>query len=117
MLVESSVSSLSWIPSDVVSGLARLPFAIGLSHPDPPPPERVEDPYELVREGRARQANRLRAWVEFDGEDRPAAWGYREPAEGASDAEPLALPLLQQEPEQDEHSVRFVQSAGGRLGG
>jgi hypothetical protein len=117
MLVESRVFSLSWVPSDVVGGIARLPFAIGVAEPDRPPPDRVDDPYELVRSGRARQANTLRAWVEFDEEGRPASWGYREPADDAALAASLALPPLRQEPEHGGFTVRFVQSAGGRLGG
>lgn len=117
MLVESRVFSLSWIPSDVVSGIARLPFAVGLSRADQPPPERVADPRELVRDGRVRQANALCAWVEFGGDGRPTAWGYREDAGGEADGEAVGLPLLQHEPEPDAFSVRFVQSAGGPLGG
>src|SRR5689334_21692198 len=108
MLVESSVFSLSWVPSDVVSGIARLPFAIGVSRPDEPPPEQVADPHELVREGRVRQANALRAWVEFDDAGRPAAWGYREPGDAEPADDSLALPVLQLEPEVGASSVRFV---------
>src|SRR6202050_3082300 len=43
MRVESSVTSLSWIPSEVVTGLTRLSFASGLSHYDPPRPAPLDD--------------------------------------------------------------------------
>src|SRR3954471_24694436 len=76
MRVESRVFSVSWVPSDVVSGVARLPFAISVARADAPPPERLDDPHELVRSGAARQANDLRAWVEFGDDGRPVDFGY-----------------------------------------
>jgi Cyclic nucleotide-binding domain len=116
MRVESRVFSLSWVPSDVVSGLDRLPFAIGLAKADSPLPDWVSDPHELVREGKARQANDLRAWVEFDEEGRPSEWGYETAGEEEHAAE-IEFPALRQEPEVGVGEVRFVQTAGGRLGG
>jgi hypothetical protein len=117
MRVESRVFSLSWVPSDVVAGLARLPFAISIARADPPLPERVLEPHELVRTDRARQANELRAWVEFDGEGRPVDHGYGGVDEDAGGAWRHEFPVLRQEPLVESGSVRFVQSAGARLGG
>jgi hypothetical protein len=42
MRVESSVTSLSWLPSEAVTGLMRF-FASGLSHYDPRPPGQLDD--------------------------------------------------------------------------
>jgi hypothetical protein len=117
MRVESRVFSVSWVPSDIVTGAARLPFAVGVAHPDEPPPDRVEDVQELVRSGRARQANDLRAWVEFDEDGTPTAWGYDETADGDSDASRAEFPLLRRDPEVGSNEVKFIQTAGGRLGG
>ena len=69
MRVHGSVTSLSWIPSEAVTGLMRLGFASGLSHYDSPPPE-VLDALEVMQEFDAfRFANRLEVWAEFDGEE------------------------------------------------
>jgi hypothetical protein len=35
MRVESSVTAISWIPSQMIEGLARVPFTVGVTHPDP----------------------------------------------------------------------------------
>jgi len=41
--IESSVTSLSWIPSEAVQGMTRLPFEMGVAHYDPPPPDFLDD--------------------------------------------------------------------------
>ena len=42
MRVESCVTSLSWIPSEAIAGLAKLPFRSGLAHFDVAPPSLQE---------------------------------------------------------------------------
>src|SRR4029450_1149627 len=64
MRIESSITSLSWIPQGAVEGWLRLPFELGVAHYDPPPPEVLGDLEELLGAGRIRFANRLEAWVE-----------------------------------------------------
>jgi hypothetical protein len=113
MRVESRVVSISWVPSDSVAGVARLPFVIGLERHDDPPPDHVEDAQALLDDGRVRQVNELRAWAEFDDAGRPVAWDYATPREAAT----AGLPLLRDEPEAGDGHVRFVQTAGGPLGG
>jgi len=67
MRYESSVTSLSWIPSEAISGMAtRVPFDVGVAHYDDPPPEMVEDLELLRKQDRFRFANELRAWIEVD---------------------------------------------------
>ena len=115
MRVESRVLSVSWVPSDVVTGASRLPFVLAISGADEPPPDELLDAAPLLEAGRIRQANELRAWAEFDESGVPAAWDYAE-APAVDDSEG-GFPVLRREPEVSERAVRFVQSVGGRLGG
>ena len=39
MRFESSVLSISWIPSEALPGLNKVPFETGITHYDPPPPD------------------------------------------------------------------------------
>jgi hypothetical protein len=39
---QSSITSLSWIPSEAVEGSMRIPFDAGMAHYDPPP-ETIKD--------------------------------------------------------------------------
>ena len=44
MRYTGSVTSVSWIPTDAVTGVAlKMPFEIGLAHYDPPPPDTITD--------------------------------------------------------------------------
>ncbi len=64
---EASVVSVSWIPSEAVTGMTKLPFEVGVTHYDDPPPERISGPEELEALRVARRfrfANELRAWVD-----------------------------------------------------
>ena len=68
MRIEKSVTAVTWIPSEAIEGMPKLPFELGMTHYDPPPPDRVSEP-ELERlrdEDRFREANHLRAWIEVD---------------------------------------------------
>src|SRR5437899_1279989 len=47
MRVESSVTSLSWIPSEAVTGANKPVFEIGVAHYDDPPPDVLADLDEL----------------------------------------------------------------------
>jgi hypothetical protein len=116
MRVESRVLSVSWVPSDVVAGASRLPFVLALSGADEPPPDELVDPAPLLAAGRIRQANELRAWVEFDESGSPAGWDYGEAPTLLGESEG-GFPVRRREPEVSERAVRFVQTVGGRLGG
>ena len=59
--VTSGVTSLSWIPSELLRGPLRVPFDLGLTHYDEPLPDRVDDLGALRRAGRFRFANRIHA--------------------------------------------------------
>ena len=52
MRIESSVTSLSWIPSEAVTGANKGVFEIGFTHYDDPPPDVIED-LDALRESDA----------------------------------------------------------------
>jgi Cyclic nucleotide-binding domain len=123
--IESSITSVSWIPSEAIEGLTRLPFDLGVGHYDDPPPESIDDLEELQAAGAFRFANRLDAWVDVvDGEIVGHGQGGRSylsrtlmqlgPAQIAF--QPMAFPDLQPEPAVTESSVTFTRTAGGRPG-
>ncbi len=66
-MVVRSVTSLSWIPSELLTGPLRVPFDLGLTHYDDPPPDVLHDVDALRRAGRFRFVNRIRVEVDTDG--------------------------------------------------
>ena len=66
MRIESSVTSITWIPSDAIAGMTKLPFELGVAHYDDPPPDRLEDLDGLRERDAFREANELRAYVEVE---------------------------------------------------
>jgi hypothetical protein len=127
MRIEKSVTAVTWIPSEAIEGMPKLPFELGITHYDDPPPDRIQEgDLESLRDAdRFREANHLRAWVEVDGGEIVDA-GYAGGAYiGTTRVKvgPKTLgfpgveyPLLQQEPERGPDWVKFVQTAGGRMG-
>jgi hypothetical protein len=125
MRVERSTTSLSWIPSDSVPGMMRIPFARGMMHYDPPPPLHIGDLEVMRRRGEFRFANRLSAWIEVS-EDKITSAGYS----GGTmmgltplTAGPLRImlptkrnPEIQRAPHIIGSKAVFVQTAGGRPG-
>ena len=77
MRIESSVTAISWIPSDAIEGMPKLPFELGVARYDEPPPDRIaEGDLERLRvEDRFREANRLAAWIELE-DGRIVGQGY-----------------------------------------
>ena len=75
MRIESSVTSLSWIPSEAIKGMTKLPFERGVTHYDKPPPDVIDDLEALRRADRFRFANVLRAWIEVE-DGRVVGHGY-----------------------------------------
>lgn len=132
MRIESSVTCISWIPSEAVRGLPRVPFATGVAHYDEPPPDhvgRLEEGRldELRRTDRFRFANHLRAFLDVEG-GRITGHGYADASGGRIgssrvrlgrtelDVGATALPDLRREPEVGDGWVRYTQTAGGRTG-
>ena len=127
MRIESSVTAISWIPSDAIEGMPKLPFELGVAHYDEPPPDRLEegDLERLRAEDRFREANRLAAWIE-SADGRIVGHGYEGAGLVGSTTVNLGLTditipgvafeVLRQEPEVQGDAVRFVQTVGGRAG-
>jgi len=125
MRVESAVTSITWIPSEAISGMPKLPFEMGMAHYDEPPPDRIDDLDPLHENDLFREANELKAWIEVE-DDKVVDQGYSGkgrigvtriklgPREVAFAA--VQYPLLQAEPEVGDGWVKFVQSAGGHMG-
>ena len=124
---ESSVTAISWIPSEAIEGLSKVPFELGVTHYDQPPPDRINagDLEALRQTDRFREANELRAFIEVE-DGRIVDCGYLGGGKiGATTVRlgPAAirfaavhLPDIQKEPEVGPTSVRFVQTVGGRMG-
>ncbi len=126
MRVEGGATTISWIPSEAMPGLLKLPFEMGVSHYDDPPPERLEDLQALRQADRFRFANQVHAWIEVDGGGRITGHGQDggghigvttlRLGKAAMAIQAVALPDLRPQPEVHTDHVRFVQSAGGRTG-
>jgi hypothetical protein len=126
MRQESSVTSVSWIPSEAVTGASRVAFDSGFSHYDEPPHAELEDLEELRAADRFRFANALRAWIEVGDDGQISDAGYAGSGLIGSTTVQLAglryrfqavkLPDIQRPPEHGPGWVRFVQTVGGRTG-
>ena len=124
MRYESSVTSLSWIPSEAVTGVSRAAFDSGFTHYDDPPPAQLDDIDELQKADRFRFANLLRAWIEVDDGGRITGGGYSggglmgattlKLAGLSHTFQAVALPDIQRAPEMGDGWMRFVQTTGGR---
>ena len=125
MRIESSVTSITWIPSEAIQGMPKLPFELGIAHYDDPLPDRIVDLDAMHEHDLFREANEMKAFIDVeDGEIVGQGYtgrgrigvtriklGRRELAFPA-----VQYPLLQAEPEVGDGWVRFVQSAGGHMG-
>jgi hypothetical protein len=126
MRIESSVTSVSWIPKGATEGFNRLTFGLlRVAHFDPPPPDVLGDLDELLEAGQVRFVNRLEAWVEVEdgrivdagqgggGRSGRTRVGYG-PASIAFASAPM--PELRPDPEIGPDRARFAQTAGGVIG-
>ena len=126
MRIESSVTSITWIPSEAIEGMPKLPFEMGIAHYDEPPHDRLLDLDAMHENDLFREANELKAWIEVEDDGEITGHGYsgggrigvtrlklgrREVAFPA-----VQYPLIQAEPEVGDGSVKFTQSAGGHMG-
>jgi hypothetical protein len=127
MRIESSVTAVSWIPSEAIEGMPRIPFDLGIGHYDDPPPDRLgEGDLEQLRDAdRFREANRLEAWIEVEdgkitgyGQEGGGLVGSTTFRLGPKDVvvPGVAFDVLRPDPEVLDDAVRFVQTVGGRAG-
>ncbi len=123
---QSSITSISWIPSEAVEGSQRMAFDAGLAHYDEPPPDEFTDLEALRAADRFRFANVLDAWIDVDSNGRITDSGYAggglmgsttvKVGPVARTFEAVGLPDIQRTPERRKGFVRFTQTAGGRTG-
>jgi cyclic nucleotide-binding protein len=124
MRYESSVTSLSWIPSEAVTGGARVAFDSGFTHYDDPPPAQIDDLEALRAADRFRFANVLRAWIDIDGAGEISGCGYSGGGHIGDTTirmgglrhtfQNALLPDLRRDPVRGDGWVRFMQTVGGR---
>jgi hypothetical protein len=126
---DSSILSLSWIPSEAIEGSMRVPFDVGVAHYDDPPPDKISSASALEKLRKAdgfRFANLLSAWVEVNDKGRITGAGYEGGGHmGATTMkigrmsrtfEAIALPDIQRKIERSGDSATFTQTCGGRTG-
>lgn len=126
--MDGAVTTVSWIPSEAVTGVARTAFDRGVTHYDDPPADRIGDAVELYQQGRAdtyRFANRLACWADVE-DGRVVGAGYARDSIGVMGGTTLrlgplstrlaavALPIVRRDPEIGPAGVVFRQSFGGR---
>ena len=126
MRIERSITSISWIPSEAMTGPMRVPMDLGIGHYDQAPPDQI-NPSELEKMRDAdmfRFANHLAAWIQVeDGEVVDAGYsgggyvGSTTAKVGFSVTIPgVSFPVLQDLPVIDDGKAVFKQTAGGRTG-
>jgi len=128
--IERSITTVSWIPSDLLEGMGKMATRMKMAHHDPPPPDSLgPDVHAAVEDlrvaDRFRFANELRAYVDVE-DGRITGFGYcgggmigaTTVGLGVTSITVPATPLpdLQGEPEVTSTSVRFTQTVGGRTG-
>ncbi len=127
MRIESSVTAVSWIPSEAITAKAfKIPMEIGISHYDDPLPDHIDDLIALRDADKFRIGNVLSAWVDVSDGGEILNCGYSGGAViGATTLKlgkrgvtfaATAYPDLQQEPVVTPKSVTFVQTCGGCTG-
>ncbi|CAN5597406.1 hypothetical protein BH24ACT15_BH24ACT15_29100 [soil metagenome] len=124
--ITSGITSVSWIPSEAITGVFKLGMVLGLSHYDPPPPDQLDDLEALRAADRFRFANDLRAQIDVDDDGQITGADYLAgglmgsttvTVGGISKTIPgVAFPDLQHDPEYGDGWVRFRQTTGGRTG-
>ena len=82
MRIERSITTVSWIPSDLMEGMGKMATRMKLAHHDPPPPDALgadiaaRHRASCALADRFRFANQLRAFIEVDDDGRITDCGY-----------------------------------------
>jgi Cyclic nucleotide-binding domain len=125
--VQASVTAISWIPSEAIEGMPKLPFELGIVRYDEPPPDRLEegDLDRLWATERFREVNHLESWIEVE-DGTVVGHGHAGRSVSATTTirawpQDLVVPrvsfeTLRPEPRVRGNAVRFLQTAGGRAG-
>jgi hypothetical protein len=125
MKFESSVTAVSWIPSEAVKGFLAVPFAMGLAHYDEPLPAKLDDLDQWHKQDLFREANELRGWIEVEdgkitsyGQEGKGRIGVTRLKLGPKTVtvKAKAMPDIRPQPVVTDTYVRFTQTCGGRTG-
>ena len=131
MRIERSITTVSWIPSDLLEGMGKIATRMKLAHHDPPPPDSLgADTTAAIEElrdaDRFRFANHLRAYIDVDEDGTISDFGYCGGGMIGSTTIGLGvgsitIPAVKladrcSEPVVTATSVTFTQSVGGRTG-
>ena len=122
---ESTVTSVSWIPSEAMSGPLRVPVDLGIGHYDDPLPDHIEDIEALRAADRFRFANELAAWIDVE-DGRVVDAGYSGGGHmgattvalglGSITIPAVSFPDIQRDPAITATTATFTQTTGGRTG-
>ena len=125
MRIESSVMSISWIPSEAMTGPLRVPVDLGIGHYDDPLPDHIDDLNALREADRFRFANELRGFIEVE-DGRVVDAGYLAGGHmgsttislglGSITIPAVAFPDLKADPIVTATTATFTQTTGGRTG-
>ncbi len=126
MRFDSSVTTVSWIPSEAVTGpVNKNVFDSGMTHYDDPPPDVLGDLETWKAEDRYRFANELSAYIEVE-DGRITDAGYTgglhlnsttvRVGKRAAVFQPISLPTIQADPVITDDGATFTQTVGGRTG-
>ena len=127
MRLESSVTSVSWIPSEAIKGMVKMPFEVGAGHYDKPLPDVVDlKKLEKMRDDdQFRFANRLQAWIRVEdgriidfGQSGGTVLNNTHMKIGPKEVvfQATAFPDIRPKPKVTKTSATFVQTCGGRPG-
>ena len=127
MRIESSVTSVSWIPSEAVKGMVKMPFEVGVGHYDDPLPDVIDvNNLEAMRDNdQFRFANHLRAWIRVEngriidfGQSGGTILNSTHMKIGPKEIvfQATAFPEIRPKAKITKTSATFVQTCGGRPG-
>ena len=125
MRIHSTVTSISWIPSEAIEGVTKMPFEMGVAHYDDPPPDHIDSLDALREADRFRFANELTAWIDVEdgrvidyGQSGGGHIGATTLRIGSRGMTFAAVAFADRRPPvvAGEGWVRFTQTAGGRTG-
>ena len=81
MRIETTALTISWIPSEAVTGMNKPLFESGVADYDDPPPDVIDDLDALRDNDGFRFANRLHAWIDVE-DGRIVGAGYDDDSGG-----------------------------------
>jgi hypothetical protein len=123
--IRASTTCVSWIPPQAVEGAFKLPFSLGITHYDTPPPHSAPDVDRLLAADAVRFANQIQGWIDVEGGQ---ITGYGMEGGGRLGRTTVrltshkftfagvAMPDLRPAPEVYPDRIRFTQTAGGHTG-